>query len=155
MIPQIFHDRSLPDCPTWFVDLVMVGWVRGGGTEILLGGGWRERLRSSRFSAQSICVRRSRIGHVAAKASLPPPPPPPPAQVILFAVARLLLKCRHRLCNVLHVILCKSWLIYGIPAKVGLCKRTQVVPPELLYSELLPTCFPIITGPSLLSCFCT
>ena len=42
----------------------------------MIGGGWRERLRSSLLSARSVRVRRSRIG--GAKAPPAPPPPPPP-----------------------------------------------------------------------------
>ena len=44
----------------------------------MIGGGWHERLQSSRLSAQSICMRRSRIEGAKAPLAPPPTPVPPP-----------------------------------------------------------------------------
>ena len=48
-------------------------------------GGWRERLRSSRLSARSICVRGSLIEGAKAR----PPPPPPPLMQCHFVLLTL------------------------------------------------------------------
>jgi len=46
-------------------------WISGGRTGVRYRGGWRERLRSSRLSARSVCVWRLKIAPLAPLVPLP------------------------------------------------------------------------------------